>query len=537
MIRIKNLKLNLHEAINKEMELTNLKKLIILKYKIKENQISSFYIHKKAVDARKKDNIFFVYTIEMSSPIEELIIKKDKNDVSVAPNMSYPEVIIGTDELKNRPIVIGFGPSGIFAALFLARWGYKPVVLERGLDVDNRSIKVDKLFKQGEFTSNGNILFGEGGAGTFSDGKLTTSSTDIRIRYMLETFVKHGADPEIMYINKPHIGTDVLRRVIKSIREEIISLGGEVRFASQVTDFVIENNEVKGVVVNGEEVISSDVVIMGLGHSARDTFSLLYNKGLNMVQKPFSMGVRIEHSQKMINESQYGKFATAPNLGAADYKLAYHASNGRSAYTFCMCPGGYVVCSSSEEGLLATNGMSEHKRDNVNANSGFLVNVDPSDFGSNHPLAGIELQREIERKAFIAGGSNYCAPIQKVGDFLNDKETTFLGNVKPSYQPGYKFAKMTDILPRFITDTMKEALLDFDKKIKGFASDDAIMTGVETRSSSPVRITRTENHESNIKGLYPMGEGAGFAGGITTSAVDGLKTAEQVIKKYKPFLN
>ena len=535
MIRIKNLKLELKQAFTKEMELTNLMKSVMAKYQIKPQQITYFALHKKAVDARKKDNVFFVYTIELSSPIEEFLLKKKGTDITVAPDMSYTEVEVGTEELKNRPVIIGFGPSGVFASLLLARRGYKPLVLERGLDVNERTKKVDKLFNNGEFSTEGNILFGEGGAGTFSDGKLTTSSTDIRIRHMLETFVKHGADPEIMYINKPHIGTDILRNVMKSIRKEIIKLGGEVRFSSQVTDFIIENDTIKGVVVNNNETINTDVVIMGVGHSARDTFELLHSKGLNMVQKPFSMGVRIEHPQKMIDESQYGKFSKATNLGAADYKLAYHASNGRSAYTFCMCPGGDVVCSASEVGLLATNGMSEHKRDHENANSGFLVNVDPSDFGSDHPLAGINLQREIERKAFIAGGSNYNAPIQKVGDFLNDQVSTSLGKVKPSYLPGYKFAKLTDILPSFITDTLKEALLDFDKKIKGFAMDDAIMTGVETRSSSPVRITRSENHESNIKGLYPMGEGAGFAGGITTSAVDGLKTAEQIISKYKPL--
>jgi uncharacterized FAD-dependent dehydrogenase len=535
MIRIKNLKLELKEAINHDMEITNLKKLVMAKYQVKPQQINAFSLQRKAVDARKKDHVHFVYTIEMDSTIEEILLNKKGNDISLSPDMSYPEIEVGKKVLKNRPIVVGFGPSGVFAALLLARSGYQPLVLERGLDVDNRSIKVDKLFNEGVFSAEGNILFGEGGAGTFSDGKLTTSTNNLRIYHILETFVKHGADPEILYHNKPHVGTDVLRNVMKNMRNEIISLGGEIRFTSQVTDIILDNKTIKGVVVNNQETISAEVVIMGVGHSARDTFELLYNKGLEISQKAFSMGVRIEHPQKMINVSQYGKFAEAKNLGAADYKLSYHASNGRGAYTFCMCPGGDVVCSTSEPGMVATNGMSEHKRDHVNANSGFLVNVNPGDFGSDHPLAGIEFQRTYERKAFLFGGSNYHAPIQKVGDFLNDRETVSLGSVNPSYLPGYKFAKMTDVLPSFITDTLKEALLDFDKKIKGFAMDDAIMTGVETRSSSPIRITRNENHESNIAGLYPMGEGAGYSGGITTSAVDGLKTAEQVMMKYKPL--
>ena len=357
-----------------------------------------------------------------------------------APVLTYQEIPSGNEILEHRPVVVGFGPSGIFAALLLARRGYKPVVLERGFDVENRSRNVEHFYETGEYSEGSTILFGEGGAGTFSDGKLTTLINDIRCRYVLESLVGHGAQQEILYINKPHVGTDVLRVVVKNMREEIIKLGGTIRFNAKVTKLVIKDDVLKGVIINDQEEIKTNVCLLGIGHSARDTFELLYDQKLNITQKAFSVGVRIEHPQVLINRSQYGKFADEPYLGAADYKLSYHAADERTAYTFCMCPGGWVMCASSEEGGVVTNGMSESKRDYENANAALLVNVNPSDFESDHPLAGVTYQRVIEQKAYSMGGSNYNAPIQLVGDFLKDQPSTKLGTVKPSYRPGFKFA-------------------------------------------------------------------------------------------------
>lgn len=532
MIRITDIKLKLSDALNASFEIESLKKYILIKYKIKDEEILSLSIYKKAIDARKKDNIHFVYSVDLELINEILYFNKNLKGLSKTPILEYSEVESGSKTLTKPPVIIGFGPSGIFAALLLARRGYKPIVLEKGQDVDKRSKNIKHFYETGDFSEDSTILFGEGGAGTFSDGKLTTLISDLRCRFILKSLVENGAQPEILYINKPHIGTDVLRVVIKNIREEIISLGGQVVFNAKVTDFIINNKTIEGVIVNNKKTIKTDVCLIGIGHSARDTFEVLYNKQINIIQKAFSIGVRIEHPQSLINKSQYGKFANALNLGAADYKLSYHASNGRSAYTFCMCPGGWVMCSSSEKGGVVTNGMSESKRDYENSNSALLVNVTPEDFGSSHPLAGIEFQRKFEQKAFVLGGSNYNAPIQLVGDFLKDKQSIKLGIVNPSYKPGVKFAKMSYIFPSYITDTIKEALYDFDNKVKGFLMEDAILTGVETRSSSPIRILRNENHQSNIFGLYPMGEGAGYSGGIMSSAVDGIKTAEKVIEKY-----
>jgi len=533
MIRITDIKLELNDALTPVSELENLKKYIVANYRIKDKDLNDLSIYKKAVDARKKDHVHFVYSVDLDVENEKNLLDRSIKGMIEAPILVYQEVKSGDEMLPNPPIIIGFGPSGIFSALLLAKRGYKPIVLERGYDVEQRSRNVDHFYETGAYSEGSTILFGEGGAGTFSDGKLTTLISDLRCRFVLESLVKGGAQPEILYINKPHVGTDILRVVIKNIRNEIIRLGGQVIFNAKVTDFIIENHVLKGVIVNHQEAIKTDVCLMGIGHSARDTFQVLYNQHVQIIQKAFSIGVRIEHPQSFINQSQYGKYATAPNLGAADYKLSYHASNNRSAYTFCMCPGGWVMCASSEEGGVVTNGMSESKRDYENSNAALLVNVNPEDFGSDHPLAGVDFQRKFEQKAFLLGGSNYNAPIQLVGDFLNDQPSKKLGTVKPSYRPGYKFVKMTDIFPSYITDTMKEALNDFNRKIKGFSMPDAILTGVETRSSSPIRILRDEDHQSNIKGLYPMGEGAGYAGGIMSSAVDGIKTAEKIIVKYK----
>ncbi|MDZ4197546.1 MAG: hypothetical protein U1C51_09925, partial [Candidatus Izemoplasmatales bacterium] len=427
------------------------------------------------------------------------------------------------------------GPSGIFAALVLARYGYEPLVIERGKDVDSRDKFIREFNQTKVFHKDGTILFGEGGAGTFSDGKLYTLVNDGRSKVIFDTFIKHGANQEIAYVNKPHIGTDALRGIIKGIRQEIISLGGEILFSTQLTKLIIQDGALTGIEVNHSEIIPTSICLLGIGHSARDTYELLYNQGVYFQPKPFSIGLRIEHPQALINVSQYGSYHSHPSLGAADYKLFHHALTGRTAYTFCMCPGGYVMSSQSEEGSVVTNGMSESRRDGCNANSALLVNVNPEDFGSLHPLAGIAFQRTFEQRAFVLGGSNYHAPIQKVSDYLQNRVSSSLGSVVPTYRPGVTLANLHSLFPAYINDTLKEALLVFNQKIQGFAMEDAILTAVETGSSAPVRIPRNESNQSNITGLYPMGEGAGYAGGITSSAIDGLKTAEEVIKFYQPI--
>ncbi len=533
MIRITDIKIDITKAKTHELEKESLLTYIQTNYRINPKDIKSFSIFKRAIDARKKDQLYFVYSVDLDVNNEKNYLIKKLKGLIEAPLLTYQEIPSGDKKLSHRPVVVGFGPSGMFAALLLARRGYRPIVLERGYDVERRSENVEHFYQTGEYNEGSTILFGEGGAGTFSDGKLTTLINDIRCRYVLESLVTHGAQPEILYINKPHVGTDILKIVVKNVREEIISLGGEIRFNSKVTKLFINNQTIEGVLINDDEILKTDVCLLGIGHSARDTFELLYDHKMEIIQKPFSVGVRIEHPQTMINESQYGKFAYEPQLGAADYKLSYHASNGRSAYTFCMCPGGWVMCASSEEGGVVTNGMSESMRDHENSNSALLVNVNPSDFGSDHPLAGVLYQRQIEQKAFLLGGSNYHAPIQLVGDFLNDQKSTKLGSVKPSYRPGYQFAELKELFPNYVTETLKEALHDFNRKIHGFSMHDAILTGPETRSSSPIRMIRDEHHQSNILGLYPMGEGAGYAGGIMSSAVDGMKTAEKIIETYQ----
>jgi uncharacterized protein len=534
MIRITDLKLELNQAMHEAMEIASLKQLIIKQYRLNPLEIRSFSLFKKAIDARKKDHIVIVYSVDIELDHENLLLERKLPGISLAPDMTYQDVPFGEKHLKHRPVIIGFGPSGIFAALILAKRGYRPIVLERGLDVDRRSEHVDQFYETGQFSEHSTILFGEGGAGTFSDGKLTTLINDLRCRFVLEQLVKAGAPSDIMYVNRPHVGTDILKGVIKKIRHEIEQLGGEIRFDHKVTGFKVEHQELKALIINHHEELEADVCLMGIGHSARDTFEVLYDVGMHMIQKPFSIGVRIEHPQEVINRAQYGVYFNHPALGAADYKLAYHSSSGRSAYTFCMCPGGWVMCSSSEPGHVVTNGMSERKRDHFNANSALLVGITPADFDSDHPLAGVHFQRRLEKKAFELAGQSYFAPVQRVEDFLNDRVTQALGHVSPTYRPGVSFVKMTDLLPKYVTDTMKEALLDFNRKLKGFSMGDAILTGVETRSSSPVRMMRSETFESSIKGLHPMGEGAGYAGGIMSSSVDGMKTAESIIQRYQP---
>lgn len=524
MLRITNIKLSLDE------DESLLKTKVAKKLKVLEKDILNIKIFKKSIDARRKNNIHFVYTLDVDIKDEDKILRKySTKGVSKAPtyNTEYKKI---ANSKSKRPIIVGTGPAGLFAGLALSTMGFRPILLERGKCVDERISDVELFWTEGKLNTESNVQFGEGGAGTFSDGKLTTSVKNPKGRIVLEEFVKAGAPEEILYINKPHIGTDKLRNVVKNIRNKIISLGGEVRFNSKVTDLIIEKDGIVGVEINHKDILEGNVVILALGHSARDTFKMLYKNGVNMIQKPFSIGVRIEHPQMLINRNQYGKFANHKKLGAADYKLAAHFDNGRSAYTFCMCPGGVVVAAASEENMVVTNGMSYYARDKENANSALLVGVNPEDYGSDHPLAGIEFQRKWEKLAFTLGGKNYKAPAQKVGDFLNDRPSNSLGNVNATYNLGVTMTDLRKCLPKYVTDTLKLALIEFDKKIKGFASFDAVMTGVESRSSSPVRIIRDENLQSNIKGLYPIGEGAGYAGGIMSAALDGLKVAEEIAK-------
>jgi uncharacterized FAD-dependent dehydrogenase len=536
MIRIPNLKLEIKQAKNSDAEKDALKNAILSKLKISPRDLSTFTVFKKSVDARKKNAIVYIYTVDASLKNEASILKKgSKSGLTPSPDLSYQAVAPGNRPLEHRPVIIGMGPAGLFSALILAQNGYAPIILERGDEVDIRAAKIDTFWQTGELDPDSNVQFGEGGAGTFSDGKLTTLINDPRCRNILEAFIAAGAPQEILYLSKPHIGTDLLRETVKTLRQEIITNGGEVRFRAQVTDFLIENGQLIGVIINGHETLDCRVALLGIGHSARDTFETLYDRGVTMTPKAFSIGVRIEHPQQLIDNAQYGSAAGMTGLGAADYKLSYHSPNGRSAYTFCMCPGGYVVAAASEANGVVTNGMSEHRRDGANANAALLVGVQPGDFGDDHPLAGVAFQRKWEGRAFALGGQNYHAPAQLVGDFLVDRPSAHWGSVSPTYTPGLCLTQLKDCLPDYVVATMKEALLHFDKKIKGFAMADSIMTGVETRSSSPVRINRDDDHVANIAGLYPMGEGAGYAGGIMSSAVDGVKTAEKIIQRYARF--
>lgn len=533
MIRISQIKIAAKKAQEQALE-QEIRRLLHVKPQAK----LQYQIIKKSIDARKKDSIFCIYTVDIAGLVNEegVVQKCRRNTITIAPSVPASEPVAGQSILQQRPVVIGAGPAGLFAALLLAERGYRPLLLERGQDVDTRAADVEHFWQTGILNVRSNVQFGEGGAGTFSDGKLNSVIKDTRCRQVLEAFVRFGAPEEILYQAKPHIGTDRLKQVVKNMRQAILTAGGEVRFGSQVTALHIENGLLVGIEINGNEQIAANVAVLAVGHSARDTFASLHGQQIAMEPKAFAIGVRVEHLQKLINLAQYGMEQPYAHIGAADYKLTYQASNGRAVYSFCMCPGGHVVAAASEDGLLAVNGMSLLARDGVNANSALVVNVTPEDFPSNDVLAGVEFQRHWERLAFQLGGS-YQAPVQLVGDFLADKKSTDFGSVRPTYRPGTVFAELKHCLPAFVVEALREAIPAFGKKIAGYDAADAVLSGVETRTSSPVRIVRNEQYQSpSAAGLYPCGEGAGYAGGIMSAAVDGLRIAGKIIETYQPFL-
>ncbi len=536
MIRLSQVKLPISHS-REELEQKAAKAL-----KISPGQIKGLQIIKQSIDARKRDQVTYSYVLDIQAEQEEKIIKRAKNrNAVIKKETSYRFPSCGKQPLSAPPVIIGTGPAGLFCGLMLARAGYRPILLERGGPVEERKEKVDTFWNENKLDPQCNVQFGEGGAGTFSDGKLNTLVKDISGRNgeVLRIFTEFGADPSICYVNKPHIGTDVLSEIVSRIRKEIIRLGGQVRFHACVTDFLIQEETdggraITGVLVNHTEKIESSAVVLAIGHSARDTFQALYEQQIPMEPKAFAVGLRIQHPQEMIDESQYGREA-AGILGAASYKLTYQAGNGRGVYTFCMCPGGYVVNASSEEGHLAVNGMSNHARDGENANSAVIVTVTPEDFGGNDkdPLAGVEFQRRLEEKAFKLGQG--LIPVQLYGDFKEDRESGGFGGVNPQFCGKVRFANLRTLLPEDVTLAMVEGIDRFGQIIKGFDRPDGILAGIESRTSSPIRIPRNEEAESPVRGLYPCGEGAGYAGGITSAAMDGIRTAECLAKRFRPF--
>ena len=524
VIKVRQIKIDVRED-SKE----NLKNKLLKKLRTEEKHLIDFKIIKKSIDARDKNSVYYVYEVNASLDSEDIILNLRLNDVEKTIEEKYQAPVKGSIELLKRPVIVGSGPAGLFCALILAENGYKPLIIERGEKVEERTKSVEKFWNESVLNPNSNVCFGEGGAGTFSDGKLNTLIKDSScyIRKVYESFVECGANEDILYVNKPHIGTDVLRTVLINIRNKIESLGGEYLFNTTLTDIKYSNNNISSIIVNDKQEIETDVLILALGHSAKDTIKMLYRHGIEMESKPFAVGVRIQHRQDMINNSQYGEFSRY--LPAASYKLTYKASNNRGVYTFCMCPGGYVVNSSSEQEHLLVNGMSNHNRDSENANSAVIVTVNQDDFGYN-PMKALEFQEELESKAYkICDGD---IPTQLYKDYKDNKKSNHFGIVNPLFKGNYSFANINDIFPDYINESLKEAIEYFNTKIKGFSMDDAIISAVESRTSSAIRINRDENYETKIKGIYSIGEGAGYSGGITTSAVDGIKAAEKIINKY-----
>lgn len=515
-----------HIKIRKDLTEYEVLETAIKKYNIKKEDIIDWHIARKSIDARKKEDVHYNYSIAIKVKNEDRYKK-----LETIKKLEMPSISI-KNHFMTRPVIVGAGPAGLFAALTLVQNNIKPIIIEQGQPVDERKKSVEEFLKTGKLNPLSNVQFGEGGAGTFSDGKLTTGIHSPFCQKVLEEFVKFGAPKQILPLAKPHIGTDHLIPILKNIRKFILARGGTFLFHTKVIDFEIKNNRIyclHTIHNQVEETILAENVILAIGHSSRDTFEKLYQRGITMEAKNFSVGVRIEHLQQWINQAQYGTI-TKLNLPPAEYKLAYHSMSGRSCYTFCMCPGGVVMPSSSEPNTIVTNGMSYFLRSGKNANSALLVNITPEDFNNDSPLAGIYFQKELEEKAFILGGSHYFAPVQRVEDFLKNQKSNHIGEVKPTYEPGYTLANLHEILPNFVSETLKEAIPFFNNKIHGFSHPDSILTGVETRSSSPVKIVRNKKLISNILGIYPCGEGAGYAGGIMSAAVDGIKCAISLLE-------
>lgn len=530
-IRINNIILGI------DQEIEGLKEIAAKKLCIKEKDIYNFKIIRESVDARKKSDIKFNYTVEAECEDEASLVRKLNNkDISLEESFWDEKIKHGSEKMNVRPIVVGMGPAGLFCALMLAENGYKPIVYERGDAIEERDKKVKYFWKNKILDTNSNVQFGEGGAGTFSDGKLTTRIKDVRCDYILDRFYRYGAPKEIIYSGKPHIGTDILKNVVANIRKEIIRLGGEVKFNSMLRDVNIKDGKISSIRINND-TIDCENLILAIGHSSRDTYEMLFNKNIVMEFKPFAVGFRIEHPQKMIDVSQYGIYAGHKRLKAADYRLTYNSKTyNKGVYSFCMCPGGVVVNASSEENSIAVNGMSYYKREGVNANSAIVASISSDDIDVHSALSGMEFQRDMERIAFKASGSSYMAPVQLLGDFLENRPSKKIGEINPSVTSGYKLADLSACFPKNVKKALEEGLNDFGRKIKGFDRYDAVLTGVETRTSAPLRIIRNENLEAiHQLGLFPCGEGAGYAGGIVSAAVDGIKCAEKIINKYKSY--
>tara|TARA_B110000285_G_scaffold41423_1_gene45534 strand:+ start:2064 stop:3665 length:1602 start_codon:yes stop_codon:yes gene_type:complete len=524
MIRISNLQLPL------DHDEKALSQAILTRLSIQAEDLLDYVVHRRGYDARKKSNIVLIYTLDVNTNKNEQLLASFIDDqlIKVSPDMSYKFVAHAQDKVQERPIVIGFGPCGLLIGLVLAQMGYKPIIIERGAAVRQRTKDTFGFWRKKTLNTESNVQFGEGGAGTFSDGKLYSQVKDPNhySRKVLTEFVEAGAPEEILFVSKPHIGTFRLVSMVEKMRASIEELGGEIRFDTRVDDVHIEDGQMCGVTLADGEVIKSNHIALAIGHSARDTFQMLFDKNVYIEAKPFSIGFRIEHPQAQIDKARFGANAGNEILGAADYKLVHHSTNGRSVYSFCMCPGGTVVAATSEEHQVVTNGMSQYSRAERNANSAIVVGIDPSDYPGD-ALAGIELQRQLERKAYVMGGENYHAPAQTVGDFLKGKSSQELGTVQPSFKPGIKLTDLSDALPDYCIEAIREAIPVFDRKVKGFALADALLTGVETRTSAPICIKRGKDMQSiNTLGLYPAGEGAGYAGGIMSAAIDGIKIAE-----------